>query len=238
MSILNLPMSQTTTDHNYDENDGPGFFRRFWLLLLVGALALSAAGAVMYQLATHKTPPPTREQVITMVNLQPPPAPPPPPPPPPPQVQEDKMVEQTPIVDEPPPDDTPAPQQAVATSIIGNGPPDGFGVGAANGSGTRLGGTAAPRSQFGWYAAQVQATISEALRKNPATRNASFRLDVRVWPDLTGRITSAKLASSTGDSAVDATIEREILTGLQLQQPPPADMKLPIVMRFTARRPN
>jgi hypothetical protein len=46
------------------------------------------------------------------------------------------------------------------------------------------------------------------------------------------------LAGSTGHPVVDAAIKEEVLTGLQLEEPPPADMPLPIVIRLTARRPN
>jgi len=45
------------------------------------------------------------------------------------------------------------------------------------------------------------------------------------------------LGGSTGDAALDRTIIDEVLTGLQIPQPPPDDMKMPIVMRVTARRP-
>ncbi len=148
------------------------------------------------------------------------------------------MIEQAPIVDDQKPDETPQPETAdVGTDLKGTGGPD-MGIPRAGGNGSIKGSTGALRGQFDWYAAQVQLTVSEALRRNPATRNASFRLDVRVWPDLTGRITKARLAGSTGDPAVDAAIEQEVLPGLQLQSAPPAEMHLPIVMRFTARRPN
>jgi hypothetical protein len=63
-------------------------------------------------------------------------------------------------------------------------------------------------------------------------------IEVRVWPDVTGRITRAKLNNSTGDSALDALIRDEILTGIQMSEPPPEGMPTPIIMRITARRPN
>jgi TonB family protein len=84
----------------------------------------------------------------------------------------------------------------------------------------------------------VQARVEDAFRKNPHTRSAAFRVEVRIWTDTTGRVTRVQLAGSTGRPAVDAAIKEEVFTGLQLQDPPPADMPLPIVMRLTARRPN
>jgi hypothetical protein len=84
----------------------------------------------------------------------------------------------------------------------------------------------------------VQNKISDALRSHSKTKKASMRLEVRVWPDSTGRITKASLAGTTGDSAMDSAIKNEILTGMQLQEPPPPDMPRPIVLRVTAKRPN
>ena len=111
-------------------------------------------------------------------------------------------------------------------ALLGSGGGNGNGAGGAGGS------------RWGWYAGQVQVRVEDALRKNPHTRSAAFRVDVRIWPDTTGRITRVQLAGSTGHPVVDAAIKEEVLTGLQLEEPPPADMPLPIVIRLTARRPN
>lgn len=145
------------------------------------------------------------------------------------------MVEQPKDSLEEPPDE---PTPVAGTSIQGKGPADGFGV--SSNTGRNLTGSAGKKNTnpFGPYAAQVQATISDALRKNPRTRSAEFRVEVRIWPDLTGRVTRASLVSSTGDLAVDTAIKTDVLTGLQLDAPPPDGMPLPIVIRLTARRPN
>ncbi len=65
-----------------------------------------------------------------------------------------------------------------------------------------------------------------------------MNVTARIWLDATGRITRATLAGSTGDPATDTAIRQEILTGLQLQAPPPDGMPMPIVMRLKATRPN
>ena len=151
------------------------------------------------------------------------------------------MVQQVPVDDsESKPDDAPAPPAAdLGTSVTGGGGSDAFGLSANRGGGFLGGpGSRGGGSRWGWYASAVQATVSDALRRNPRTKDASFRIEVRVWPDLTGRITRATLAGSTGDRAVDAAIKTEVLAGLQLSEPPPAGMPLPIVMRLTARRPD
>ena len=48
---------------------------------------------------------------------------------------------------------------------------------------------------------------------------------VAAWPDI------------LGDPAL-AALQDEVLVGLQLSDPPPADMPLPIVMRLSAQRPQ
>lgn len=153
------------------------------------------------------------------------------------------MIEQTPVNEpeakpEPKPaDDPPAP---LGTNIQGDGPPDGFGLsggkGNGGGTGTGIGGGGKSSSRWGWYAAKVQTAVGETLRRNPRTREAVLSHKVRIWPDSTGRITRAKLADSTGDSALDTAIT-DSLTGIQLPEPPPADMPSPILLRLSARRP-
>ena len=94
------------------------------------------------------------------------------------------------------------------------------------------------RSPFGWYAAQVQGRIGTALQQNPDTRNSAFKVDVKIWANQIGRVTKAVLASSTGDTHLDNILQNDILTGLQLEQAPPSNMPMPIVLRISARRPN
>ena len=130
--------------------------------------------------------------------------------------------------------DDPAP---LGTNIKGDGPGSGLANGPG-GSGNTLGTGPGGKggSRFGWYAGQVQAKIAEALRNNPKTKSATMRIEVRIWPDSTGRITRAQLAGSTGDAGLDSAIQNNILTGLQLQEPPPSGMHFPIVLRLTATR--
>jgi hypothetical protein len=216
------------------------FFQRFGLAIGIGALAVVVGVIFVGKSFAKSSAAPHKMPEVTMVKILAAP-PPPPPPPPPPKLVEEKMVEQMPVdANEAKPDDSPAPPSPdLGTSITGPGGADGFGLGGNRGGGTLgSGGNRGSGSRFGWYAAQVQSTIADALRKNPRTREASFRLEVRVWPDLTGRVTRATLAGTTGDAAVDAAIKADVLTGLQLKEPPPPGLPLPIVLRLTARRPN
>lgn len=207
------------------------------VVLLGGVFSFLSSGGK----STRKAAP---KQEIVTITLPPPPPPPPPPPkvePPPPEEQpEEEMVAQEPVAeDEPPPEEAPPeapPSEDLGTGIAGNGPDMGL-SGKGGGGGNRIGGSGrrGSGSKFGWYAAKVQSSIAEALRKNPSTRNASMSLQVRVWPDSGGRITRAQLVGSSGNPAVDQAIKDQVLTGLQLQAPP-ADMPVPIVLRLTARK--
>jgi outer membrane biosynthesis protein TonB len=175
-----------------------------------------------------------KHEALTLVSLAPPPPPPvmTPPPPPPPQQEEQKMEQ--PMIKEEQPQEAPK-NEPLSTGIKGDGP-DSFGLSNKPGNGT-LGPGGANGTKWRSYATQVQTRIQQALQQNRKTRSASLSVQVRVWPDPSGRIKRAQLASSTGNALLDAAIRDEVLTGLQLDQPPPADMPAPITLRLAARRP-
>jgi protein TonB len=66
----------------------------------------------------------------------------------------------------------------------------------------------------------------------------SLTIKVRVWSDSSGRIVRAELSGTSGDPTVDTAIKNEVLVGLQLQEPPPQDMPMPIVMMIREQRPS
>jgi len=219
---------------------------------VAGVAALAVAAAIgMKILGGHSAP--SNVSRITMVKLLPPPPTPPPTPPPEvkPQPTVQQMVEQKQMMepetkpekpeakrDEPPKahDKAPGP---LGLNAKGEGAGDAFGlVGKPGGNGFFGDGGGGGGTRWGWYAGEVQARVEDALQRNPRTRSAAGRLQVRIWPDTTGRIARAELTGSTGDPGVDAAIKNQVLTGLQLQEPPPSGMPLPIVMRITERRPN
>jgi TonB family protein len=129
---------------------------------------------------------------------------------------------------------------------VGDGPADGFGLqagrggnggsGSGNGSGSNtIGGSRG--GKYGWYASQVQTKLVEAFKSNPKTRTASLQTEIRIWLDASGRIMRAKLSDSSGDAALDSAIQNEVLTGFKFPDAPPEGMPMPIVMKFSARRP-
>ena len=226
---------------NYDDKDDLTFMERHKVVLSIVALGVISVGVYTLQ-GKFSKPGSSKSQgpSVVSVRLPPMPTPPPAPTPPPPQdvvKQEEKMMMQDKVDDkEEKPDDKPPEAAPLTTNLVGTGP-DPFGLKQGSGSGNYFNSSTGSHSKFGWYAAQVQMSIGDALRKNPHTRTASFGSQVRIWSDITGRVTRAKIAPSTGDPAVDEAISQS-LTGLQLKEAPPAGMPMPIVMRISAQRPN
>jgi outer membrane biosynthesis protein TonB len=218
-----------------DEPEPPpqSFIKRYRIALTVTGLVL--AGIITIAKLVSSGGSPSRRDTITLVSLAPPPPPLPvmTPPPPPPQQEEQKMEQ--PMIKENQPKEAPKDEPPLGTGIKGDGP-DSFGLSDKAGNG-RIGGNNDNGSKWGWYASQVQSSVSDALRRNRKTRSANLSLKVRIWPDTNGQVSRAQLASSTGDVTLDSAIRDEVLSGLQLQ-PPPAGMPSPIVLRLNARRPH
>ena len=181
---------------------------------------------------------PVSKSEIKMVSLPPPPPPPPPPPkqePPPPDAP--KFQKEEAPTDEKPPDKAPEPAP-LATSIQGN---DASGLASGNGGGGGFGGGGmggGRGSKFGYYAGQVKSRMVNCLLGNKKTRSAVMDVQVRVWLDETGRVSKVSLAKSTGNPDVDNAIRSEAFSELSMPEPPPAGMLMPIVMHFSAKRPN
>jgi len=225
-----------------DEEESPTFLERHRVVLSVVAVVVIVLGVTTLAKKFGNKDGGSRKGPEMISVRLPPPAPTPPPPastPPPPEMkQEQKMVEQAPVDEnEEKPKDEPPPSAAISTGIKGDGGPDGFGVGGGNGSGLIGGGSKGSRSKWGWYAGLVQTSVSDALRHDSKINTSSLSLTVRIWADLTGRVTRAKISGTSNDPKTDQAIQ-DALVGVQLKEPPPAGMPLPIVMRITAKRPN
>ncbi|MGA3171012.1 MAG: TonB C-terminal domain-containing protein [Chthoniobacteraceae bacterium] len=227
-----------------DEDEDLSFIQRhpgLVLLIIILVVAPIIYFAARNMMNSHSS---SSHDDEVMIRLPPPPPPPPKPrPTPTPDQQptpeeEQKMVEQQPVQNEKK-QEAPKPQAppSLGTSITGpgGGPDMGLSSGLGDGGGYGDGGGG---SKFGWYAGEVQSRIADALRSNPETRKASMNIVVRIWPDSTGRIIKVHIQGSTGDPSLDAALQNDVLTGLQLSDAPPADMPLPIVMRLSAQRPH
>ncbi|MEX1117958.1 MAG: TonB family protein [Terrimicrobiaceae bacterium] len=234
---------------DFDDEEEPGFFKKYRVPIILGVVVALGAGAWALM---PKEKPKKRTASVSMVNIMPPPPPTPPPPTPPPtpppeqpqdqEIDQDQpeFVEETQPEAAPQPDSPPEEAAPLGTNIEGDGS-DGFGL-QGKGGGGMIGGLGTGNRQggtkFGFYAGQVQTRVAQAMRSNKRTRSATLNLKVRIWVDSSGRVTRANLEGSSGNAAVDRAITDEVLSGLQLSQPPPEDMPMPIVMRISATKPN
>ena len=220
-----------------DEEEAPTGFKKYRVPIILGVLCATGIGFGAKLLSKSDSGHAAPSQVTQVKLMLPPTPPPPPPPPPPPQEvpKEQEMIKEEKQEEAPP---EPAPQ--VDTALKGPGGSGSMAIRAGNSSGifANRNAMANPHAKWSSYTNQAGSRILDALRSNPKTRKMAVRVDVRIWPDSTGRITRASIAASSGDASLDAVIRDEILTGLQLSQPPPEGMPTPIVMRVTAKRPN
>jgi outer membrane biosynthesis protein TonB len=221
----------------------PSFLKRHAVKLgIATAVIAGAVYAFSGPSKPHTASAPRKAAVPVNVEIAPPPPPPQPPPPkvePPKEQPKEDMEEQTAVVNEAPPEEAP-PDEAPAVTSNGQTGNDSFGLtkgkpGGGNGGGRKLGGSG---SKYGYYAGQVQSTISAAIKRHSKTKSSTMTIIARIWADETGRVTRATLNGSSGDPAVDAALRDEVLTGLQLQSPPPEGMKMPINLKLTARAPQ
>jgi len=240
------PHRKSNADLAHEGEDESFFAQHRGKLIFASVLVLAVA--VYFFPKSAPTAPVRKAERIVTISIPPPPPPKVQPPPPPkvqPPPEKEKMEKAAPAEDKPKEAakkaDNPPPT-ALATGIKGDGPgmglaSSGSGIGGGNSIGGQTG-DGGGGNKWGAYAGQVQSRVADALRNNATTKTAAISdLQVRIWPDASGKITRASLARSTGNSVVDAAIENQVLIGLRLQEPPPAGMKLPIVLRLSARRP-
>lgn len=244
---------------DYNDDQELSFFQRNRIAVIAGVVVLLlAVGGVIYKFNSGSSSSSSHSSSsVVMVKLPPPPPPPPPKPVVTPPKQEEmkqeeqKMVDQQPVDDAPPkpdeaPKDEPAPSLDLTSATAGPGDSGmavaaGTSRGIGSGSGGTIGGTGTGGHHGGkWdvYASSVQSQIKRALSDNPKTRSASLNLQIRLWADANGAVDKVSLTGSTGDASLDNVIKNEVLAGLKLQQPPPKDMPMPIVLRVTAMRPS
>lgn len=170
-------------------------------------------------------------QQITLLT----PPPPPPPPvekPPEPEVQEEVKLEE-PIDDLPEEavDEPPAGADLGVDADGGSGG-DGFGLIGRKGGRGLLDGAGNP---FSYFASQVSRRIEDALLNVDDLRKRNYSVDLEVWVGSDGRVTRARLASSTGNRETDALMNEAILRTQTLAEAPPPGMPQPIRFRVSSR---
>jgi len=237
----------------FEDEEDRTFIQRHRGLLLIGIILVLGIGIFFaFRLLSGSSHSSSRQDDITTIRLPPPPPPPtrqqPTPPPqqqPTPEQQDDhKMEEQQPVQDEKkeeaPKEKPPNASAPLGTGITGpgGGPDLGLGAGLGGGGGGGYGSGGGGGSKYGWYAGGVQRRIQQAISSNPRTRTATMNVIIRIWPDSTGRIVKVRVSGDSSDPSLNAALQDQVLNGLQMDEPPPPDMPLPIVMRVTAQRPH
>jgi TonB family protein len=217
------------------EDEKPGWARRLGRLAF-GLVLIGGFGAAVYFIFDGMS---TTErhaiQTVTRITLPPPPTPPPPPPPPPPpeKVVETPKIQEPKLADKKPDKAPPKPAQPPASSLTaeaGSGA-NPYGLAAGNGSGNVIGGGGGDgNAAYMSYGRIVSADVQSALRRDDKLRFAKFVAELRIWLDVSGKVTRVQLASSSGDPAIDDAVTRS-LNGLALHEPPPKDMPQPIRLR-------
>ncbi len=173
------------------------------------------------------------QRMIETVQLIQPPPPPPPdqPPPPPPEKTEEALPKDTP---EPSPkDQEPPPAGPLGLDAQGAAGEDAFGLAARAGGGDLVGGNG--NAAFAWYTNRLKDAILNKLSGDGRIGSKKFSLSVRVWIEADGRIKQVKLATTTGDGALDKAIEADLSSLVQLSDAPPLEMPQPVSLKIVSR---
>lgn len=216
-----------------------GFWQKYrYFIIGLPVVAGVVALAMGMSSKTSSKPAPKKQEsmIVPVTPMPPPPKVEPPPPQQEPEPEKTEEIKQEEIVEEPeeaPPEDAPP----TTTGPVGN---DAFGLKKGNGGSGARAATGPRRIGGKWdrYALSLQNSIAGGLRRHSLMKKAAVTVGVKIWVDSSGLVTRAAISSSSGDSALDTALRSEILPGMQLAEPPPADMPMPINLQVTARRPN
>jgi protein TonB len=158
-------------------------------------------------------------------------------PPPPPEVEPPPPQEED--VNVPPPeeqpqqaDNQPAPGDQLGLDADASGAGDGFGLMARKGGRDLL---ASGEGAFAWYTGMLQNAIRDRLQEIKKARVSAYSIVVRVWVKPDGSVERVKLASSTGDRALDSEIEDALMGHVNVAQAPPIEMPQPVSLRIVSR---
>ena len=206
---------------------------------IIGTLVVLGVAVVMISfmrdfLNTPATAPKKGPQQITLL------APPPPPKleekPPEPEVKQEEEValEEPQPLDDLPEEATDEPPAGADLGIDAEGGAggDGFGLIGRKGGRGLLAGAGDP---FVVYAARLQRSIEDRLSDDADARRQAYSVVAKIWVTRNGQIERAELAGSTGNQAVDATLERTLNALPPLAEAPPQDMPQPIRLRIVSR---
>ncbi|HET8705276.1 MAG TPA: TonB C-terminal domain-containing protein [Pseudomonadales bacterium] len=174
---------------------------------------------------------------ITVITPPPPPPPKEEPPPPPPPQEEVKLPE---------PEQAPEPQ---APEEASNEPPPGadLGVDADAGAGGDSFGLIGKKGgrgllsgdPFANFKSALKEAVYEQLAEVKEIRKDSYKVQVKAWFDLNGKVTKVKLESSTGKPALDKALQLNLdkkVVGIKIAMAPPPDKQdTPVTVLISSR---
>jgi periplasmic protein TonB len=194
---------------------------------LIGGAVLGLALLAIVLWPTEQISQRPHDMKTTQVILPPPP----PPPPPPEQVVEETPPEPTIAPPLEQPLDTPPPPEASNDPVRGDSAltaregagPSNYGLQRGDGGGTRIGGRPGGGGDgFAAYANVALSGIRQAAQGDRELSRGRYTVQLAVAVGSDGRITNVRVIGG-GDERRNARL-REILTGLQLSQRPPAGL--------------
>lgn len=220
--------------HKHHKNNAAKMYGAFFAAIIV-------IGAAVYFLKDILGQPVVGQkksvQQITVIT--------PPPPPPPPKVEEPPPPEQE-EVKMPEPEQAPEPQ---APEEASNEPPPGadLGVDADAGAGGDSFGLIGKKGgrgllsgdPFANFKAALKEAVYEQLAEVKEIRKDSYKVQVKAWFDMNGKVTKVKLDSSTGKPALDKALQMSLdkkVVGIKIAMAPPPDKQdKPVTVLISSR---
>ncbi len=199
-------------------------------VIFVLCVAVIGASAIVLVRRFLNSAPGIPKPVVQEIHIiRPPPPPPdlPPPPPPPPEQKVD--IPQPQKQPAPTPSNEPPPSAQLGLDAQGGAGSDAFGLVGRPGGRDLLG---AGGSAYLWYAGVIKDSILSALQNDPAIRNGSYKVSVRLWLRNDGTVSRFSLLQSTGNHDRDKALEQALSQITRLSQPPPAGTPEPITIQI------
>ncbi|MFA6179400.1 MAG: TonB C-terminal domain-containing protein [Candidatus Methylopumilus sp.] len=230
---------QSTDMPQFDEQE-PSVAATWLKRIAIAVVIIIVIGALGYALKALMSGGGPQKKAITTIKLLPDTPPPPPPPPKePPKEQPKDQPKEVKEVPQPKPEQTPPAEVLKMEGAAGDSPSP-FQAGTVSNEytggevGTKIGGGPS-KYQFAWYTNLIKNQIEDALAKDKALANGTYKIVVKLWIASTGRIQKYELAGSSGDAATDVLIKKALDEMPPLSDVPPGDMPQPVKLRITAR---
>ncbi len=214
--------------------------RRRWRNRLMTAALLLIAALAIWKFAGHEVG--VRRSAPRIATITPLPPPPPPPKEKPPEPKKVEEVKQEVPKPNEPLKPLEAPKQApdLAKQVTINGPAqagnDSFNIGAGSGGGVvgSGGGNGVGGASYEQYLGYA---LQQAIQRDERTRRLVFDVRASIWLGADGAITRVELLGSSGTESTDQAL-RDVLLGVHVDTPPPANLSMPVRAAIRGKRPS